>query len=182
MTSFAGLLICIALVILPFGVNIAVLLLFVGLSAYNEQNSAMIHKMNLSCEIVKKVSYAGFILIVISVMLFSHSIIRLSAKNAYSDKDYINSYSLYKIAGTMNVTDSESLRMAVVSLRKANEISAEKDLAVKFMEKAIKRDRNNVKNLYEKARLYDACEEFELSAQQYRDGLERCPPPLDILL
>ena len=39
---------------------------------------------------------------------------------------------------------------------------------MRIIDKAIKRDSDNLQNIREKALVYDGCGEFELSAQQYR--------------
>ncbi len=172
-SAFAGLLLCVAVVILPFGENITVVLFLTGLNAYNEQLAGMNFKFPLREEIIKKSTYATSILLVISAMLFAHSIIKTSAKNAYCRKNYNTAYSLYEAAGSVNVFDSESLRMATASLRKSGEIVARRDDAIRIIDRAIKRDKNNIQNIKEKALIYDACGEFELSAQQYREAIQK---------
>ncbi len=173
MTGLAALLLCVAVFILPFGENIAVILLLIGLNTYNEQLAGMDIQIRLEKDILRKTTYVACILAVVSAMLFLHSIIKISAKNAYDEKDYATSYSLYKIAGSINICDSESLKMATVSLRKTGEIVPLHDTAIRIIDKAIKRDRNNLSIINEKALIYDACGEFELSAQQYRDAVQK---------
>ncbi len=172
-TSVAGLLLCISLLILPFGENIAVIMLVIGLVSYNEQLAAMEIKINFKDEKIRKVSYVMLAVAAASLLLFLHSIIRVSADNAYSKKDYTSAYSLYKIAGTLNITDSESLRMSTVCLRNTGEITPLRDEAVMLIDKATARDKDNLQNLHEKALIYDACGEFELSAQQYRSAAQK---------
>ena len=173
LSSFAGLLLCIALVVLPFGANISIILFLIGINAYNEQSTGMYFKFVFNEETVKKVTYVVSILLVVASMLFVHSMIKTSAENAYKSKRYDESYRLYKVAGTINVFDGESLRMATSSLRKSGEIKLLREDAVNIIEKAMKRDKNNIHNIEEKALIYDACEEFELSAQQYRDAVQK---------
>ena len=172
-STFAGLLLCVAAVILPFGENITVILFIIGLNAYNEQLTGMNFKLSIKEEILKKSTYIISVLIVISALLFVHSIVKTSAKNAYNRKDYNASYSLYEVAGSINISDSESLRMATASLRKSGEIASHRDDAIRIIDKAIKRDKNNIQNIKEKALIYDANGEFELSAQQYRVAAQK---------
>ncbi len=172
-TSLASLFLCVLITLLPFGENIAVLLLAIGLTSYNEQLAGLEIKLELNGEVIKKISYGTISVLVISTLLFAHSIIRTSANNAYNKEDYVSAYSLYKIAGTLNVCDSESLRMATTSLRKSGEIAFSYDVAVETIDKAIKRDKNNLENILEKALLYDACGTYELSAQQYRNAVQK---------
>ena len=172
-SSFAGMILCVAVVILPFGANITVVLFLIGLHAYNEQLAGMNFKLSIKEHMLKKITYVASILLIVSSMLFLHSVIRTSAKKAYSKKNYASSYSLYEAAGSINISDSESLRMATASLRKSGEIASRKDDAIRIIDKAIKRDKNNVQNIKEKALIYDACGEFELSAQQYREAAQK---------
>ena len=58
--------------------------------------------------------------------------------------------------------------MAAKSLRKGADIKAMRDEAIALIDKAIKRDESNLENIVEKARIYSACEEYDLCAQQYR--------------
>ncbi len=172
-TAFAALFLCVAVSILPFGENIAVALLLVGLVSYNEQLCGIDIKINLQNEIIGKITYGTIAIIVISTLLFSHSFVRISANNAYHKKDYASAYSLYRIAGYLNLCDSESLRMATTSLRKSGKIVSLHDVAIETIDKAIKRDKNNLQNIHEKALIYDACGEFELSVQQYRNAVQK---------
>ncbi len=172
-SSVAGVFLCIATMLVPFGVNIAVVLFLIGLTSYNEQQANISYKLTLGNRQIFKTMRTLSVVMLIAALCFLHGIIKLSAENAYKNKSYSDAYHLYRLAGDMNICDSESLRMAAASLRKSGEISASCDTAVKIIDRAIKRDRNNVKNIKEKALVYDACEEFELSAQQYRDAAEK---------
>ena len=166
--SLIGLFLCISIMILPLGENLTVILLWIGINAYNEQMSVMNFKLQIKKQSLEKAIYAITIAVVISSMLVAHSIIRINASLAYKNKEYTSACELYKIAATLNFTDSESCRKTVASMRKSGEVSSNKEEAVRIIDKAIKRDSDNLQNIREKALVYDECGEFELSAQQYR--------------
>lgn len=170
LASVAGLLLCVSILILPFGENIAIIMMLIGLVSYNEKLAGSDAKINLRNETIRKISYATLVVMLVSFLLLLHSVIRTSADNAYSKKDYASAYSLYKVAGTLNISDSESLRMTTVCLRKTGEIAQLHDSAIEIIDRATARDKNNLQNLHEKALIYDACGELELSAQQYRNA------------
>lgn len=166
--SLTGLIICPALMLIPLGENIVTLILWLGLTAYNEHCAGVLLKYEVRKEKLEKSLYILAVFIIISIVLFVLAVIRTNGDRAYKNKEYEKAYSLYKTAATINPFDSVSCRMAASSLRKSGDLHAEKDMAIRIIDKAIKRDSDSLENIREKALIYEMCGELELSAQQYR--------------
>lgn len=171
--SLIGLFICIAVMLLPFGGNFTVILLWLGINAYNEQLAGMTFKLQIKKSNLERTLYTVAVSVIIALVLLTLAIIRMNAASAYKNKNYASAYNLYKTAATINWTDSESCRMAAASIRQLGNIQNQRDEAIRIIDKAIKRDSDNLENIKEKALAYDACGEYELSAQQYRDASQR---------
>ncbi len=165
--------ISIALMLLPFEENITVILLWTGINAYNEQAAWRTLKVPLKKNNMDKTICIAIAILVIASILAILSFVKINAASAYKKKDYTTSYELYKVVATVNRTDSESCRMAVSSIRKLKLLPSMRNEAIKIIDNAIKRDGNNIANLKEKALVYEACEEYELSAQQYREAVQK---------
>lgn len=168
LSSFISLLLCSAIMLLPFGGNLTIILFWIGINAYNEHVAGINFRINIKNKLPEKSVYIIATVIIIASMLLAQTLIRTTADTAYKDKNYASAYDLYKASAIINWSDSESCRKMAQSIRKSGNIQNQRDEAVHIIDKAIKRDRNNLQNLKEKALIYDACGEFELSAQQYR--------------
>ncbi len=171
--SLLGIFISVALMLLPFGENITLILLWTAINAYNEQAAEKNFKVLLKKNNMDKTMCAAIAFLVIASILAILSFLKMNAASAYKKKDYTTSYELYKVAATVNRTDSESCRMAVSSIRKSGLLPSMRDEAVKIIDTAIKRDLKNLANLKEKALVYEACGEYELSAQLYREAVQK---------
>jgi len=166
--SLAGILLTVLVMILPSDLNFAMILMWALLCAYNEYSAGLYLKRNLKNESVVKTLYALSILVVIAVMLVVQSLMRVSAAVKFESKDYFSAAVLYKTSAAINFADSESCRMAATSLRMGKDAESWRDEAISLIDRAIKRDVYNLDNLVEKARMYYASGDYELSAQQYR--------------
>ena len=166
--SFVGILLTVMVMLLPFNMNFAVILMWSALNAYNEYAAGFFFRRNLKSETIRKVECAASILIVISFMLVGQALMRVNAAAKFKNKDYTSAAILYKTSATINFADSESCRMAAKSLRKGGFTGFGRDEAISLIDRAIKRDRFNLDNIVEKARIYYDSGEYELSAQQYR--------------
>lgn len=166
--SIISLFLCAAIMFLPFGGNLMVVLFWAGINAYNEHVAGMNFRVQIKNKTLEKSVYIITVLLIISFMLFAQTLVRISADTAYKNKNYASAFSMYKAVATINWSDSESCRKMVQIMRKSGNIQNQRDEAVRIIDNAIKRDRDNLHNFKEKALVYDACGEFELSAQQYR--------------
>ncbi len=168
--SLVGLFITLALMIFPFGENFTVILLWIGICAYNEHAAGTNLKLEIKKNNIEKAVCVSTLLTVISCVLLVLAIIKINADFAYERKDYLSSYELYKVSATINLTDSESCRMAAASIRKAGALDIQGEEALNLIDKAIERDKENLQNIKEKALIYAGCGEYELSAQEYREA------------
>ena len=167
-SSLISLLVLTLMMILPFGNSYAVLFLWLGLFACNEQSLSMCMVRNFKSSSLEKTVYTLAVVTTVCALLFMQCFMRVCADKKFNNEDYMSAYSIYRAAAAINISDSESCRMAAKSLRKGAEIKAMRDEAVALIDKAIKRDETNLENIVEKARIYSACEEYDLCAQQYR--------------
>lgn len=167
-SSLISLLVMTLIMILPFGNSYAVLFLWLGLFAYNEQALSMCMVRNIKNSSLEKTVYTLAVITTVCTLLFVQCFMRVCADKKFDNKDYMSAYSIYRAAAAINISDSESCRMAAKSLRKGADIKAMRDEAIALIDKAIKRDESNLENIVEKARIYSACEEYDLCAQQYR--------------
>ena len=133
--SFISLIICPAILLLPFGGNIIIPVLCVGLTAYNEHCAGMVFKYGVKKNQLEKALYILTVLAITGAVLFTLSVTRVNGDRAYKNKDYKKAYSLYKTAATVNAFDSISCRNAVSSLRKSGDIQSERDTAVRIIDK-----------------------------------------------
>ncbi len=156
------------MMILPFGNSYAVLFLWLLLFAYNEQALSMCIGRSIKSNFLEKTVYALAVMTTVCALLFMQCIMRVYADKKFQNKDYMSAYNIYRAASAINISDSESCRMAAKSLRKGADIKMQRDEALALIDKAIKRDESNLENIVEKARIYSACEEYDLCAQQYR--------------
>lgn len=166
--SLISLFILTLLMILPFGKNYAVFFLWIGLFAYNENSLSMCVGRNVKKDFLQKMIYLLAAFSAIAAVLFAQCFMRAYGNVCFENENYMSAYSVYRAAAAINIADSESCRMAAASLRKGADIKAQRDEAVALVDKAIKRDTGNLENTVEKARIYYACEEYDLCAQQYR--------------
>ena len=156
------------MLLLPFGNSYAVLFLWLGLFAYNEQALSMCMVRNIKSSFLDKSVYTLAIVTTVGALLFVQCFICVCADKEFKNKDYMSAYNLYRAAAAINISDSESCRMAAKSLRKGADIKMQRDEAIALIDKAIKRDESNLQNIVEKALIYSACGEYDLCAQQYR--------------
>lgn len=171
--SLICILLLVLIMILPLGKNHVMLFLWAGLFAYNEQSLSMCASGNIKSRFIEKTVYILSAVAVIAAVLFVQCFMRSYARLNFENKNYMSAYSVYRAAAAINIADSESCRMAAVCLRKGADIKMQREEAVALIDKAIKRDGNNLENIVEKARIYYACEEYDLCAQQYRVASQR---------
>ena len=167
-SSLICLLVLTLMMILPFGNSYAVLFLWIGLFAYNEQTLSMRLVKSIKSSFLEKAVYVLAVITTVCALLFMQCFMRVCADKEFAKEDYMSAYSIYRAAAAINISDSESCRMAAKCLRKSQDIKLHRDEAIALIDKAIKRDKINLQNIVEKARIYDACEEYDLCAQQYR--------------
>lgn len=144
------------------------ILFWSALFAYNEEMAGLSFGKLPKSKTIGKIVYTLLIICVISSLLCAEAFIRLCADKKMENEDYLSAYSLYRASAAMNITDSESCRLAAKALRKSSDINLQRDEAIALIDKAIKRDFNNMENIVEKAKIYNACGEYDLGAQQYR--------------
>ena len=165
--SLISLHVTILIMLLPYNMNFTVTLLWIGLIAYNECALGMAVKLNLKKETVRKTAYVLSVMIVFSAMLFIQLCMRNGAQIRFNKKDYIGAAQLYKTASIINPADSESCRMYAMSLRlNGNNFNSES--ALLSIDKAIKRDPDNIENIVEKALIYYEAGDLAACAEQYR--------------
>lgn len=171
--SLVCLFLLILLMVLPLGKNYAMLFLWIGLFAYNEQSLSMCVGRSIKSNFLQKAVYTPAALSAIAAVLFTQCFMRAYAHLSFKNENYMSAYGVYRAAAAINITDSESCRLAAACLRKGADIKAQRDEAIALIDKAVKRDGNNLENIVEKARIYYACEEYDLCAQQYRIASRR---------
>lgn len=170
--SAVGIIAILSAFVLPQGNNIAIVLLVIGLNAYNEYSAGMTVKtqtrQKLSQNIIK-------ILSVMLVLTFSStvlSLIEMKADSNYNNQKYADSYELYKTVSTIDVFESSANRMAAKALLGKKSLSdSEKEDALRHIDRAIRNDRENLLNYEIKAEIYSSSGDFEMAAQQYRNIL-----------
>lgn len=167
-SSLISLLVLTLIMVLPYENSYAVLFLWLGLFACNEQALSMCMVRNIKNSSLEKTVYTLAVVTTVCILLFIQCFMRVCADKKFDNKDYMSAYSIYRAAAAINISDSESCHMAAKSLRKGADIKAMRDEAIALIDKAIKRDESNLENIVEKARIYSACEEYDLCAQQYR--------------
>ncbi len=171
--SLICLFVLVLIMILPLGKSYAMLFLWIGLFAYNEQALSMCVGKTVKNKFLQKTVYTLATVSVIAAVLFLQCFMRAYAHLNYKNGNYMSAYSFYRASAAINITDSESCRLAATCLRKGTDIKAQRDEAIALIDKAIKRDESNLENTVEKARIYNACEEYDLCAQQYRVASQR---------
>lgn len=166
--SLVALYLTVILAFLPFNMNFTVILLWSGLTIYNECSAGLSIKFDFKKENIQKIELLLSVLIVISVLLLVQVGIRKNAQAKFSNKDYYNAAQLYKTASLINITDSESCYMYARALRMGKQDVFDSTSALHSIDKAIKRDKGNIQNIVEKAEIYRAAGNYNASAQQYR--------------
>lgn len=168
--STVNLLIFLTVLILPFGNSITGIILLAGLTVYNESLTDAEFKLPLKTSAVKKATMYISVIIILSTFITVLSFVKMTASSEFSKGRYSKSYDLYKTVAKINFTDSESCKMAALSIYKDKSLFNEKkDEAILLVNEAIKGDKLNIENYELKAKIYYAAKEYELCAQEYRN-------------
>ena len=161
--------------IIPYKGIATSLIILAALITYNENLLKPISFVSISKDRVKKIVT---ILLVIAVLYISAGFgaaMKNTAYTLYKNKDYLEAYSWYKVSATINITDDESCVMAAKCLRKSGAADEYEEEAVKYLDKAIKRSKNNAENLAEKARLFSSCERYDRAIVQWDTAIASAP-------
>lgn len=154
---------------LPLSHSPVPLLFWVGIMAYNEFLSGKYIKRAIIKNYMNKITCIITVVCVIAATSFGHSLIRNSADRKFENEAYNEAYNLYAAAAGINIADSQSCYMAAKSLRKGGEIEKNSEAAIRLIDKAIRRDRKNPTYTEEKAEIYYACKNHEMSAAIYKE-------------
>lgn len=167
--SIINLLLSLTLMFLPFGNSITAILLLTGLTVYNESLTDAELKLTVKNSTIKKATICMSVIITLSAYMTVLSLVKMSAHSAFLKGQYNKSYDLYKTVSMLNFTDSESHKMAALSIFKDETLfEKQKNEVVSFINKAIKGDRINIENYDIKAKIYYENEDYELCVQEYR--------------
>ena len=154
---------------LPFARSLTVLVLWMGIIAYNEKTGDYAAKRIFSqkADVRKKAGYIAGIIGLITVMFICQRFLVLGADFEYEKKDYMASYSLYNSASFINPFDSESAFMAAQSLYKSGSVEKFYNEAIVLVDKAHERDRDNLLCNKLKAQIHHACGRYDMAVQEY---------------
>ncbi len=169
--SFFTLLFVVIFMIVPVTDGLLVMLLSCGLLTYNEYvNSTFSKTINKN----KLQQFAVFCaaITVVAVYLFVHSVISSRADTKFKNGDYENAATLYANAAAINPADDASCIRASVSIRKSN--GDYKD-ALKFAEKAEKRNKKSLEGIKEKAYVYAYAGDLRESVIQWKYVCSKTP-------
>ncbi len=168
--STVNLLIFLTILILPFGNSISGILLLTGLTVYNESMTDAGFKIPVKASVVKKATTYISVIVILSAFMTVLSFLKMAAYSEFSKGEYNKSYELYKMVAKINFTDSESCKMAALSIyRDETLLDKKKGEAISLIDKAIKGDKLNLGNYELKAKIYYSSQEYELCAQEYRN-------------
>lgn len=157
----------ITIMMLPFGMNISMIFLWLGLVAYNECAIGNKIKVDLKKQTARKKVYILSILMVVATLLLAQNFIRINAGKKFKMNDYGAASKLYEAAYLINPADSESRLMYARAMR-LSKSDSNPDIAVVSIDGAIKRDSDNVDNIVEKALIYYEAGLYNEAAEQYR--------------
>ncbi len=166
-TGFICMLITIMLMLLPLPENYGVIILWTGLMAYNEKEAFSAHKKSMNKEVVKKFIYTTAVLCVLAVFMLCQQFIKISAQGNYKKGKYTDAYRLYNTVSNINIADAESPQLAAQALLKSGRVKENYDEAIRLIEKARKKDKNNLINMKIKAEIYYECGMYEHSVKEY---------------
>lgn len=169
MTSLIEVFITAMIMTLPLSQSPVPLLLWVGIMAYNECLSEKYIKRAIIKKYIDKITCIITVICIIAATSFAHSLIRNSGDRKFENEAYNEAYNLYAAAAGINIADSQSCYMAAKSLRKGGEIEKNSEAAIRLIDKAIRRDRKNPAYTEEKAKIYYACKNYEMSAAIYKE-------------
>lgn len=165
--SAANIFITIMIMLFPFAQSPVPLFLWTGLIAYNEKDANLSVIKTFRTDTVKFTTYAIGISVILSAAIMCQNFIKISALHKYNTEKYPEAYELYDIAATINPLDSESCRMAARSLYMSENIKERREEALMLIDKAQKRDRNNLENMNIRAKIYYKCGMYEHSYSEY---------------
>lgn len=151
------------------------LFIWAALITYNENLLKPISFATISKDRVKKIVAVLLIIAVVYVTSGFGAIMKNTAYSLYKNEDYLEAYSWYKVAATINLADDESCVMAAKSLRKSGAVDEYEEEAAKLLDASIKRSKNNAENSAEKARLFSACERYDRAITQWETVLASAP-------
>jgi len=172
--SAINLMLSLTVLLLPFGNSIGAILLITGLTVYNESLTDTELKLSLRKSDLKKVLICMSVVTVFSVYMTVLSLVKMSAFSAFSKGQYAKSYEMYKMVSTLNFSDSESYKMAALSIYNDDVLIGEKaGEAIELINKAIEGDELSLENMELKAKIYYNCGDYESSAQEYRNILSK---------
>lgn len=151
------------------------IIMWAALITYNENQLKPIFFSTISKGRIKKIAISLLVVAVLYVVAGFGTIMKNTAHSLYEKEDYLGAYSWYKISARVNFADDESCTMAVKSLRKSGAASEHEEEAIRLLDSAIKRSRNNAANLAEKARLFAACERYDRAITQWETVIAIAP-------
>jgi len=171
--SISALCVLLFLLFMPFENEYTVLILSAGFLTYAEADFFVTLSMDK-----KKRMYAInslSVLMLVSVLLSCHASVRKKADYEYEKGNYTAAYEAYSDSAVMNIFDSESVRKALVCLRKG-EITDVSDKKVQSLMNAMQlRSRKSVASYVEKARFYGYAGDYVNAADNWRKVLIKAP-------
>ncbi len=170
-TSVLNLILTVMLMLLSFGDNLTVIVLWIGIIAYNEKmgDYAIKRQLNLKADDVKKVSVVFVSIGLITVIFISQRFMVLGAKKQFEKENYMEAYSLYNAAASINLFDSESACGAAQSLLESSNPAGHYEQAVGLSEKAQKRDKSSICAQKTEAQLHFAAGRYDLAIETYTE-------------
>ena len=152
---------------LPLATSLIPLFFWIGIIAYNENAAGLSVKRAFNEKTVKYVTIAISVVGIAAVLVLCQNFVKISAKEKYNSGEYLEAFDLYKTATVINFTDSESCRMAAMSLCRSEAVESRYTEALELIKKSQARDEYNIENMKIKAEIYKACEMHNLCAQEY---------------
>jgi len=168
--SAVALLMLLTIFIVPFEWSLSLILIVAGFNSYNEFCADADFKYAVSDTSKKKFNIVICVIILFTVLNMIFSFMKMNAFSHYKNKEYRRSYEIYSIVSNINFIDSESYKMAALSLLdEKTQIIDKKEEAISLIDNAIKYDIHNLENLEVKAGIYSACRNYELASIQYSE-------------
>lgn len=175
--SAVSLLITVCLLFVPIAQSGVIVVLWMGILSYNEYSIGSVKITNVKK--VKEKALALLFAAIFVVFVFCQSLISLRGDELCKKGDYKAALNFYRAASAISITDSESCAKAAVCIRKTDGSITE---AVNYIDKAIARNKNEVRYLAEKARIYEAYGNFIDAEAVWKTVIVKAPYNSDFKL
>ncbi len=169
--SAFNLLVTVMIMFLPLGNSLTVIVMWLGIIAYNEKAGAYTikHPISLNTESMKKISPVLVFAGLVTVVFICQRFMVISAEKQFEKENYNDALSLYKAAASVNVFDSESALGAAKTIAESIKAKENYEEAISYAEIAQKRDKNNLQCKKIEADLHCYAGKYKLAVAEYTE-------------